>query len=404
MASTTFTSRRSREALRPRARSLPLTALQLAAVASIGIGALAAGACAHRPCGDAPGAAPRPNPGSSSPEGGGPLDVVAAPAWPAGATFCRDLARDNEAALAPVPASAPFATAWRRAATCMVTARAAWGLSIAGTQARDGEIWARWSLRHLRLLSDGSPREDPPVAPPPLPPTGAADGARDGSAPEPNLEWSEARRVVPLAPTFFDFDGDGDVEAIVVMQTEELSESGLSHTARRGRVWSASGKGVIVPYPPARDIIVEDVRDIDGDGRPDLLTRSPYAGSAVVRCGSEEPYPVVGPLLVAHALGGGTFATGDAVAAAAARRECPAPPPKILRPDAAVAGAIDLVASARNVACARLWGAPAAPLIAAIASACHPTPGAVCAPCDEPDLLERWARVPPPLLLGEPKR
>ena len=139
-------------------------------------------------------------------------------------------------------------------------------------------------------------------------------------------------------------------------------------------------------------------------GGPILLTRDPYAGSATITCGSEDPYPVLGPLLVAHALPGGAFSRGDSVAVDRARRECPGRPATVLRPDPVGAGAIDLVASARAIACARLWGAPAAPIVAAVAAGCRPTAGAVCAPCDAPALLERWARLPPPLLIDAVKR
>lgn len=366
--------------------------LRRAALVSIWLGG---GACAHGTCGDAPG----PSQGSNF-AANGPSSAAPSPASGA-ALFCGTLARENEAALAALPSGAPLVAAWRRAATCTASRRGAWGLSIASVNSRDGEVWTRWSLRHLRWLPDGSAREDPPFAPETISPTGGVGTERRRPATEPNLEWSETRRVVPLPPTLFDFDGDGDAEIIVVTQIEEVSESGLGNVTRRGRVWS--GRDAIAPYPAARDIVIEDVRDIDGDGRPDLLTRDPYAGSATITCGSEDPYPVLGPLLVAHALPGGTFSRGDSVAVDRARRECPTRPATLLRPDAASAGAIDLVASAHDIACARLWGALAEPIVAAVAAGCRRTAGAVCAPCDDPALLERWARLPPPLLIEAAK-
>jgi hypothetical protein len=64
-----------------------------------------------------------------------------------------------------------------------------------------------------------------------------------------------------------------------------------------------------------------------------------------------------------------------------------------------LAGAIDLVASARNVACARLWGAATDGVVREVTASCRRAAGAACAPCDDPGLLERWARLSPPLLI-----
>jgi len=370
--------------------------LRRVAFVSIWLAGLGGGACAHGTGGDAPGPSQGPNSAASS----SPSTAALPPASEA-AVFCGALARENEVALAALPAGAPPVAAWRRAASCTPSRRGAWGLSIASVSSSDGEVRARWSLRHLRRLPDGSAREDPPFAPETTSPTSGVETDRGRQATGPNLEWSETRRMVPLPPELFDFDGDGDAEIVVVTHIEDVSESGLSHVTRQGRVWS--GHEGIALYAAARDIVIEDVRDVDGDGRPDLLTRDPYVGSATITCGSGDPYPVLGPLLAAHALPGGAFSRGDSVAVDRARRECPTRPATALRPDPAVAGAVDLVASAHAIACARLWGARAEPIVAAVAAGCRPTAGAVCAPCDDPALLERWARLPPPLVIEAAK-
>ena len=203
---------------------------------------------------------------------------------------------------------------------------------------------------------------------------------------------------------FYDFDGDGEAKAIVVVETTEDSESGVEHATRRGRVWTA--RNGIQLYAPARTVAVEDVRDVDGDGRPDLITRGPYLASATISCGSQDSYPVTGPALVAHAEAKGTFASGDAVAVEFARRECSRPPRPVMvreKGQAGIGGGIAFATSARNVACARLWGAATGPLVAAIATACRQKTGATCHPCDDAALLEQWARTAPPLLLTPPK-
>ena len=318
--------------------------------------------------------------------------------------FCAGLARANEKTMAVVPAGHPVTSAWRKAAVCRASAADAWGLSLDSLHVAAGdasEIRGRWSLRHVRVLPDGSSHEDAPFAPETFEsPLSATDAELPVAAEQNNLKWSDYGRVVPTAPAFYDFDGDGEAEAIVVVETTDDSESGVEHATHRGRVWTA--RAGIQLYAPARTVAVEDVRDIDGDGRPDLITRGPYMASATISCGSQDSYPVTGPALVAHATAGGMFASGDAVAADFARRECSKQPRPVMvreRAQPAAGGGIAFATSARNVACARLWGAATGPLLAASAMACRQPRGAACKRCDDAALLEQWARTVPPLLL-----
>jgi hypothetical protein len=99
---------------------------------------------------------------------------------------------------------------------------------------------------------------------------------------------------------------------------------------------------------------------------------------------------------VAHALAGGTFAWSDAAALDFARRECVAMPTSVMVEQQ---GGIDFAASARNVACARLWGASTGSLIREITTKCRPIEKAVCPACDDQELLESWSRLPAPLRL-----
>jgi hypothetical protein len=197
----------------------------------------------------------------------------------------------------------------------------------------------------------------------------------------------------------FDFDGDGEPEALVVVETQDIRESGLSSNMTRGRVWSWRG-GKVELYPPARDFAVERIEDFDGDGRPDLVTRGPYAELATVTCGSEESYPVYGPAVVLHSLRGGRFDSSDGPALAAAKVECPRAPNPVLVAAKDRAGFIDFAASARNVACSRLWGGDEQHITAEIRGKCRKL--GACLACDDQDMLERWARVPPPLRLDLP--
>jgi len=302
-------------------------------------------------------------------------------------SFCATLAAENELALKALPASEPGISALRSAASCVVTRRGGWGLSVAGLTAEGGELWGRWSIVHGDAATSARLAFAPDTT------VSFGGGGAERQAPRQNLLWSAARRIVPLAPTFYDFDGDGEPEAIVLVETVETNESGRSFTVRRGRVWSAAGNQIEL-LPGARDFVVEEVRDVDGDGRPDLVTRGPYAALTTLKCGGEEPYPVSGPPLLAHAVVGGTFAWSDAVALDFARRGCSAVPQPVM---VEAQGGIDFAASARNVVCARLWVAATAPLAAEIASTCRARAGSACPACDDQPLLESWSRLPTPL-------
>ena len=65
-----------------------------------------------------------------------------------------------------------------------------------------------------------------------------------------NLKWSDYDRVVPTTPTFYDFDGDGEAEAIVVTETTDdtLWQWGRSRpgtqSPRTSRVGNVPGRRV----------------------------------------------------------------------------------------------------------------------------------------------------------------
>src|SRR5262249_44292933 len=131
-----------------------------------------------------------------------------------------------------------------------------------------------------------------------------------------------------------------------------------------GRVWSASvasGKPRIVRYAAAKTIDVQDVRDVDGDGRPDLLTYAPFVGAAPDARVSGKDAWVHGPLLVARSLPDGSFALDGPASISAARAACPKAPTSpwiVLGPD----GEANEEKSTANVVCARFWGVTTAAL------------------------------------------
>ncbi|MEO8876384.1 MAG: hypothetical protein ABI461_12415, partial [Polyangiaceae bacterium] len=74
------------------------------------------------------------------------------------------------------------------------------------------------------------------------------------------------------------------------------------------------------------------------------------------------------PTLVAHSIKGG-FSTTDAFAKSAVAQACPSRPAKIVMLADHI---VDEDATARNVICARVWGASADEVTRAISAACHP--------------------------------
>jgi hypothetical protein len=188
-----------------------------------------------------------------------------------------------------------------------------------------------------------------------------------------------------------DFDGDGAPE--LVLATHVYAHEGAD--GYDGAVLTFRG-GAIVPYAPADGLRPEEARDVDGDGRVDLLSRRPYVDE-----GDDSPsgftYDMRGPLLLAHALPGGAFARDDAAAKAFARKACPAKNPKVFDPSPE--------ADARNdVVCARIWGLSAAAVTRVIETHCAGVKESESARmrharCGDVRVLEKWAALTPPVAL-----
>ena len=301
---------------------------------------------------------------------------------------CASLDHGNRQALAAL-ADGEARRRLHDAARCTETSRGAWGLELTSVSGGADGVLGRWSLVHID--QKGARLS---VAPDTLASWGG--GGPERTAPGQNFQWSTVSQVLPTAPILFDFDSDGEPEVIVIVDSVETSEAGLSFHVRRGRVWTIHA-GALGLFLPARTFVVEEARDVDRDGRLDLITHAPYAALATIKCGSEESYPVSGPALLAHGLAGGTFSFSDSVATAFARRECATLPRPVLVPEREHPEMIDFAASARNVACARLFGADEAALLAEVAAHCHQHDN--CPTCDNPEILRQWAALPPPARL-----
>jgi hypothetical protein len=215
----------------------------------------------------------------------------------------------------------------------------------------------------------------------------AADAGATALPPqEAKYDWTTKQDRRSLT-ALVDYDGDGLDEVLAVHDTHY--HEGSPDT--EARVYTFK-KGAIVPYAPANGIAIEEVEDIDADGRPDFLTRGPYA-----KVGRSDAFgndwPVAPAIFAAHSRADGTFAKDDDAARARAHKACPS------RPTIALSGDEH---DALTLVCARLWGVPAATLVKEIRSICPYDPEAGMTPYETCRLWEEsLAGIDPPFRLDK---
>ena len=192
----------------------------------------------------------------------------------------------------------------------------------------------------------------------------------------------------------FDYDGDGTDEFFHFVAEAEHGSGAYARIS--SELWTYR-EGRVVRYEGAPEH-ARLVRDLDHDGRPDLLFPGPYQGLFAYPgyCDGGVFDAATDPengsaIFVAHSLPDGSFSTTDEVAAAALKERCPAPP------DFSQANTEVEISSA--IRCARAHGAPANALERTVAEACKriaPTcPGQTG--CLNQHLFDQWIHAPLPL-------
>ena len=131
---------------------------------------------------------------------------------------------------------------------------------------------------------------------------------------------------VNLAPSFHSTVGQAGEELLFDYDADGLPEVGVYQSSWHHTlpptiglsVWTVK-QGRIVPYAPADALPAVGARDIDADGRPDLMldSRGEFLGPE----GNVQSHTSLQPDAAAHSLPNGDFSTKDAVAKRAAEAQ-----------------------------------------------------------------------------------
>jgi hypothetical protein len=204
----------------------------------------------------------------------------------------------------------------------------------------------------------------------------SVDSCLDSGEPG-NIAAAELSRLADVeTPGTFDYDGDGIPELFVAYTSPTITAhpdpDGLSLRRARTALLLTFKRKVIAEYRIAADGValgeLDAQKDVDLDGRPDLLLRFHTA------------VPPSVPRRVAHSLSDGRFSLSDAVATAGLLDQC-APTRELLveRADRT----LDIAASQAAVACAALRGELGRDISRRLAT--------LCAGRDDCHEVERWA-------------
>ena len=119
----------------------------------------------------------------------------------------------------------------------------------------------------------------------------------------------------------FDYDGDGVSELLVTtaLAADASVLSIIPSVTSRGAIWQARD-GVVIEYGPSAGVAIKSFCDVDGDGRPDLITTRDVHVEG--DDGDVTSWTFEGPEWAAHSLASGAFTFDDATADAYTRQSC----------------------------------------------------------------------------------
>lgn len=250
--------------------------------------------------------------------------------------WCDELLKQHRQTVEALDLSAPYASpeAIQELGQCIVGQDAVWGLVLTRAQLVPENELVEGQWRIIRVDRHGNRTE-------------AISGGSAGgwlAAQDINF-WHGFFQTESFRGQLFDFDGDGEDELILSL-TSWYHESETIQ-----RVWVVQRQGdQLTDYAPALSFSAREVRDVDQDGRPDLLLDTLYRTYDV--CGLGLPWD--GPCGAARSLPDGTFSSQDPAMLAYGREQCPNA--RLVLPAVSVVDepmSRDLL---WDVACARLHG------------------------------------------------
>ncbi|HEX2874662.1 MAG TPA: hypothetical protein VHP33_25600 [Polyangiaceae bacterium] len=196
----------------------------------------------------------------------------------------------------------------------------------------------------------------------------------------------------------YDYDDDGRDELIVPY---ELKASGGATPTFPPAIWSFSDAGVAAyAKSPAVNGGV-GIEQLDFDMRPDLGMYGPFVAYLGADCGLKTcPPRVTGPKLYLHSAPDGSFTDSDDAAKNALKRAaCQSKPASVV---VEAAGAANPAQTAKNLICAKAYGATAEALAAEL-TAKHAALCGEAATCPLLTTFEAWAKLPLPVELTAKK-
>jgi hypothetical protein len=193
----------------------------------------------------------------------------------------------------------------------------------------------------------------------------------------------------------YDYDDDGRDELIVPY---EIKATGGPAPSYPPAIWSFSDTGVLAyAKAPAVNGGI-GIEQLDFDMRPDFGSYGPFVAFLGADCGLKTcPPRVTGPKLYQHSAPDGSFSDKDDAAKSALKRAaCQSKPLSVV---VEAGGSVNVAQTAKNLVCAKAYGATEEAILAELVSK-HAALCGEAASCPLQTTFEAWLKLPLPVELS----